>query len=120
MSVTTGTLPGVRIVDMPDLGAVNDASSVVGERAGSGRFSAPAFRSYVSSYLGTNVRDYGARGDGVSDDTAAIQGAIDAVESGARHGGFQRFGVYMTSATLELPTWVILRGKGRRHHHDPR
>ena len=111
MSVTTGTFPGVRIVDMPDLGAVNDASSVVGERAGSGRFSAPAFRSYVSSYLGTNVRDYGARGDGVSDDTAAIQAAINAVRAARGTVDFNA-GVYMTSATLELPTWVILRGKG--------
>ena len=47
MSVTTGTFPGVRIVDMPDLGAVNDTSSVVGERAGSGRFSASALRAYA-------------------------------------------------------------------------
>jgi hypothetical protein len=111
MSVTTGTFPGVRIVDMPDLGVVSDTSSVVGERAGSGRFSAPALRNYVAGYLGTNVRDYGAKGDGIADDTAAIQAAINAVRAG---GGTVEFnaGVYMTSATLELPTWVILRGKG--------
>lgn len=41
------TVTGVRIVDMPDLGAVNDTSSVVGERAGSGRFAALALRSYI-------------------------------------------------------------------------
>ena len=39
---------GVRIVDMPDLGAFTDASSVVGEKAGSGRFSAPAISGYLS------------------------------------------------------------------------
>jgi hypothetical protein len=44
---TTTTYTGIRIVDMPDLGAVTDDSSVVGEHAGSGRFGAPAFRTYM-------------------------------------------------------------------------
>ena len=49
MSTTTG---GVRIVDMPDLGAFNSASSLVGERAGSGRFSASGLTNYLNtSYL---------------------------------------------------------------------
>jgi hypothetical protein len=48
MSITTGTFPGVRIVDMPDLGTVTDTSSVVGEHAGSGRFSALALRNYAT------------------------------------------------------------------------
>jgi hypothetical protein len=138
MSVTTGTFPGVRIMDMPDLGAVSDTSSVVGERAGSGRFSAQAMRAYVfpspasiaalralssgaptayvqgyyvagdggggdyvrgadgadnggsvirsgngTYYLQTHgapvsVRQFGARGDGVTDDTGACQRALDA------------------------------------------
>ncbi len=50
MSTTIG---GVRIVDMPDLGAFTDSSSVVGEHAGSGRFSAVALRSYAGG--GGNV-----------------------------------------------------------------
>jgi hypothetical protein len=37
----------IRIVEMPTLGAVNDSSLVVGERAGSGLFTATALRSYV-------------------------------------------------------------------------
>jgi hypothetical protein len=41
----------VRIVDMPNLGAVTDSSLVVGEHAGSGLFSAPA----MSTYLGTKA-----------------------------------------------------------------
>ncbi len=49
MSITTGELPGVRIVDMPDLGPFTDTSSVVGERAGSGRFNALALRNYATT-----------------------------------------------------------------------
>jgi hypothetical protein len=45
MSTTIG---GVRIVDMPDLGAFNSASSLVGERAGSGRFSASGLTNYLT------------------------------------------------------------------------
>ena len=107
MSVTTGTFPGVRIVDMPDLGAVNDASSVVGERAGSGRFGALALRSYVGSYITAglpwiNVRDWGAKGDGATDDTASIQAAYNSAPAG---GAFVIFpqGVYIISAAIVVP-----------------
>ena len=39
---------GIRIVDLPDLGTVTDASSVVAEKAGSGRLSALALRTYCT------------------------------------------------------------------------
>ena len=87
MSVTTGTFPGVRIVDMPDLGAFNDSSSVVGERAGSGRFSAPQLRSYITAGLPwTNVRDWGAKGDGATDDTAAFNAALASIAGAGGNG----------------------------------
>ena len=41
----------IRIVEMPDLGAVTDSCSVVGEHAGSGLFQATALRSYVLASL---------------------------------------------------------------------
>ena len=85
---------GVRIVDMPDLGVVDDTSSVVGERAGSGRFAVTALRDYVLASVVTpppvippdpgtgglldiaNVMDYGADNTGAADSTAAFQAAL--------------------------------------------
>lgn len=46
------TINGVRIVDMPDLGAFDASSSIVGERAGSGRFSAASLGGYYLPLAG--------------------------------------------------------------------
>jgi hypothetical protein len=56
-----------------------------------------------------NVRDYGAVGDGVSDDAAAIQKAIDAVDDGAV---FIPAGDYVLKAGLTINKSVVLRGEG--------
>jgi hypothetical protein len=48
----SSTIGGVRIVDMPDLGAFNSSSSLVGERAGSGRFSASGLAGYFLPITG--------------------------------------------------------------------
>lgn len=45
------TMAGIRITDMPDLGAVTGTSSLVGEHAGSGRFSATSILNYVGTSL---------------------------------------------------------------------
>jgi hypothetical protein len=110
MSITTGTFPGVRIVDMPDLGALNDTSSVVGERAGSGRFSALAFRNYVG-YPPTSVKQFGAVGDGVADDTFAIQAAIDSLSA---YGGGVALppGRYRITAPIKMRPNIVLQGNG--------
>jgi len=59
---------------------------------------------------GVTVKDFGAVGDGTTDDTAAIQAAIDYT---ATNGGFIQFGadVYIVT-TLTIKSGVILKGAG--------
>ena len=57
-----------------------------------------------------SVKDYGAVGDGVSDDTAAIQAAIDAVFA---NGGGEiaiPVGTYKITSALYMKRYVTLRG----------
>ena len=60
-----------------------------------------------------SVKDFGAVGEGVTDDRAAIQAAIDHASS--LGGGFVDFpaGTFLIGSTLLLPSKVILRGQGR-------
>lgn len=59
----------------------------------------------------TSVLEHGASGDGATDDTAAIQNAIDAVS--AAGGGILFFpaGVYIISATINFKANVVLEGE---------
>lgn len=64
-----------------------------------------------------SVTDYGAKGDGVTDDTAAIQAAITAAgafSSGVALGGLVYFpsATYLISSTLSIPNSVTLMGAG--------
>jgi Pectate lyase superfamily protein len=58
-----------------------------------------------------DVKDYGAKGDGTTDDTAAITAAINALPS---TGGVLYFpsGTYVTSGGFTLSTPCIVRGVG--------
>lgn len=59
-----------------------------------------------------NVKDFGALGDGVADDTAEIQAAIDAAESDGGGVVFLPEGTYHTTATLTVPNKVSIYGVG--------
>jgi hypothetical protein len=58
-----------------------------------------------------NVRDYGAKGDGVNDDTATIQAGIAAAVVAGKQVYFPA-GTYLVSAEISLPSNVVLRGDG--------
>ncbi|MFD9276913.1 glycosyl hydrolase family 28-related protein [Streptomyces mirabilis] len=55
-----------------------------------------------------NVALYGARGDGVTDDTAAIQAALNACPAGGVV--YMPAKVFRTSAPIKVPPYVTLRG----------
>ncbi len=68
--------------------------------------------SFVNCGRGISVLDYGATGDGSTDDTTAIQDAIDAL---ATTGGLIWFpaGTYVVSSTLTIYTnHIMLAGEG--------
>lgn len=58
-----------------------------------------------------NVRDFGAKGDGVTDDTAAIQAAIDVAEN----GGFVKIprGIYMIRGLKVTKFGTTIAGEAR-------
>jgi len=75
-------------------------------------------------YEFVSVKDFGAVGDGVTDDTAAIQAAIDAVtpvlpgnpwDLNGNPGGtvFIPQGKYKVSSTITIPAWVNVKGAGK-------
>jgi len=67
---------------------------------------------YIKADFGVNAKEYGAVGDATTDDTVAIQNAIDSLSS---TGGtvYLPKGVYKTTATLKLTSnGVTLRGEG--------
>ena len=59
-----------------------------------------------------NVKDYGAKGDNSSDDTAAIQAAIDAASTNPYQRGAVYFpdGYYVITASLQIPPFITMFG----------
>jgi Pectate lyase superfamily protein/Major tropism determinant N-terminal domain len=69
-----------------------------------------------------SVKDFGAKGDGVTDDTAAIQRALDRTYGGSQgvlpvfHHRTVYFpaGDYKITATLNIPPFTRIQGEGKR------
>jgi hypothetical protein len=98
-------------------------ATVSGGPAVPGKIAGPEWDApHVGNNLGVfNVLDYGAVGDGVADDTAAIQDAIDAAGATidtAHRGGTVWFppGAYIITASLVIGNFVRLTGSGRPWH----
>lgn len=89
--------------------------SVSADLVAATRFQAPvpgATTRPVADKLGDSlsVRDFGAIGDGVADDTAAIQAAIDALFAAGGGDLFFPRGTYRTTAPLQWKSFVNLVG----------
>lgn len=71
----------------------------------------------TSVLAGINVLDHGAKADGKTDDTAAVQKALDA--AGKNRGGPVEMpkGVYRIDGHLEVPPGVCLSGEWQAPHH---
>jgi parallel beta-helix repeat protein len=59
-----------------------------------------------------NVLAYGAAGNGSTDDTAAIQDALDAADSAGGGVVLLPKGTYRITSALDIPSYVTLRGVG--------
>ncbi len=70
-----------KLTALPILSAINDNDVIyIVDDPGGDSLSKQATMSTVKSYIGIqgiNVGNFGAKGDGITDDTAAIQMAID-------------------------------------------
>ena len=77
---TTTTYTGVRIVDMPDLGTFTSTSSLVGEAAGSGRFSAAGLSGYFLPLSGGTITTDLTIGNSLTVDGAFFAGGDATLE----------------------------------------
>ncbi len=97
----------VIMTDCPDLRFRNLRWEEVADSA------SPAMETRSGANAPVNVRDYGAVGDGVADDTAAVQRAIDAALNPAGGELFIPAGKYRITRTLHLNKARVLRVYGQ-------
>lgn len=60
-----------------------------------------------------NVKAFGAKGDGVADDTAAIRAALDAAQQNGGGIVYLPWGTYRLTNYFVIPERTVLRGEGR-------
>ena len=58
-----------------------------------------------------NVRDFGAKGDGLTDDTTALRAALEQCQKNGGGIVFLPRGRYQVSSSLTLPRFTVLRGE---------
>lgn len=93
---------------IPVNGADGSSTAVTANGSTSSRLLAVRFGEIV------NLRDFGATGDGLTDDTAAIQAALDAIPSTGRRAAYMPPGTYRLTGSLSLANkaGVTLYGRG--------
>jgi hypothetical protein len=92
----------IRVVELPDLGTVTDASFVVGERAGSGLFAATALKSYVGG-------DYLPLAGGTVHGPTVFSGSVNFTATGSPIGGV---GSAATMLPQTVPVFQNYQGTG--------
>jgi len=93
--------PGIAISGTPAAGYVPVATSTTGSSWQS-----------VTKLDWVSVRDHGAAGDGTTDDTAAVQAALNMVGTAGSGVVYLPSGTYLLSSTLTVPSNCIIRGDG--------
>lgn len=101
------TLDAIDIIS----GAVDTSDAAVAATVSSGVATSSVLDRIYGRGVSITDPAFGAAGDGVADDTAEIQAAIDAVE--AAGGGLVFFprGTYRITSSLKLPSQVTLHGE---------
>jgi len=72
--------------------------------------SKPQYESYPASAF-KSVKNYGAKGDGVADDTAAIQSAMNAVGNDGNSILYFDHGAYVVTRTIQVPPNIKITGE---------
>jgi len=79
----------------------------------------PGLNNYNPTFEPISVTDFGAVGNGVTDDTAAIQAAINAAQTAGGGVIFLPLGTYKISSTLTITgNGVVLQGAAFNQFHD--
>jgi len=107
-----------------DIMALLDTYTYKGERGGytvsTGDVGSPIVRTFQDKFDDiVNVRDFGAVGDGVTDDTAAINRALYELfcrnaNTAVRRALYFSAGVYLVSDVIKIPSYATLLGEGLR------